>query len=67
MRKKDFLALNAEREAIGEKLFANPRNSAAGSLKNLDPRIVARRPLAVVTYGYYTPGRRHGCHPRGSA
>ncbi len=62
MGKQDFTALNEEREAIGEKLFANPRNSAAGSLKNLDPKVVARRPLAIVAYGYYTIGRRHGPH-----
>jgi DNA ligase (NAD+) len=45
-----FKRLNAEREKAGEEAFANPRNSAAGSLKLLDPRIVAARPLAAVFY-----------------
>jgi DNA ligase (NAD+) len=46
-----FKKLNADREAAGEERFANPRNAAAGSLKQLDPRTVATRPLSVVTYG----------------
>lgn len=46
-----FDKLNAERGAAGEDLFANPRNAAAGSLKQLDPRIVARRPLNTFLYG----------------
>ena len=46
-----FKKLNAEREAAGEELFANPRNSAAGSLKQLDPKIVALRPLEIILYG----------------
>jgi DNA ligase (NAD+) len=46
-----FQKLNAERAAAGEELFANPRNSTAGSLKQLDPRLVARRPMQVVVYG----------------
>ena len=46
-----FRRLNAERESAGEEPFANPRNAAAGSLKQLDPRITARRPLALVAYG----------------
>ena len=41
-----FLALNQEREAAQEDLFANPRNAAAGSLKLLDPSVVAKRPLS---------------------
>jgi DNA ligase (NAD+) len=51
MTKSGFEKLNAERLAAGEEPFANPRNSAAGSLKQLDPKIVARRPLAIVLYG----------------
>ncbi|WP_134390252.1 NAD-dependent DNA ligase LigA [Methylacidiphilum sp. Yel] len=51
MSPKDFERLNAEREKEGKPLFANPRNATAGSLKQLDPRIVAQRPLAVVFYG----------------
>ena len=46
-----FAALNRSREKAGEPLFANPRNAAAGTLKLLDSREVARRPLAVVFYG----------------
>lgn len=46
-----FEALNRQREKEGEPLFANPRNAAAGSLKQLDPRIVAQRHLKVFFYG----------------
>jgi len=46
-----FAALNQGREKKGEPLFANPRNAAAGTLKLLDSREVAKRPLAVVLYG----------------
>jgi len=49
--KKKFVALNASREADDEPLFANPRNAAAGSLKLLDPAIVASRGLSAVFYG----------------
>ncbi|GAB4142655.1 MAG: NAD-dependent DNA ligase LigA [Ignavibacteriales bacterium] len=45
-----FKKLNEERELIGEKLFANPRNSASGTLKLQDPKIVAKRPLDIFTY-----------------
>jgi len=45
-----FQALNERRQESGEKLFANPRNAAAGTLKLLDPRIVASRPLALCCY-----------------
>jgi DNA ligase (NAD+) len=51
LTKAGFEKLNAERKAAGEEEFANPRNAAAGSLKQLDPRIVATRPLDVVLYG----------------
>jgi DNA ligase (NAD+) len=50
MKLEDFIKLNKEREAKGEKLFANPRNSSAGTLKLQDPQIVAKRPLNVFTY-----------------
>ena len=45
-----FEKMNAERAQAGEEPFANPRNACAGSLKQLDPRIVARRPLSAVFY-----------------
>jgi DNA ligase (NAD+) len=51
LTKKGFERLNAERKAAGEEAFANPRNATAGSLKQLDPRIVAKRPLDIVLYG----------------
>ena len=51
MPKSGFRKLNAEREKAGEPLFANPRNSAAGSLKQLDPSIVRRRGLKAIFYG----------------
>jgi DNA ligase (NAD+) len=50
MTRAGFQKLNAERAAAGEEVFANPRNSAAGSLKQLDPRTVAKRPLGIVLY-----------------
>jgi len=52
MPKNVFKKLNKERESAGEVLFANPRNAAAGSLKQLDPRIVAARGLGVLFYGF---------------
>jgi DNA ligase (NAD+) len=51
LTKAGFEKLNAERKARGEETFANPRNAAAGSLKQLDPRLVAKRPLDIVVYG----------------
>ncbi|MFT8719144.1 NAD-dependent DNA ligase LigA [Acetobacter sp.] len=48
--KKEFLAINAAQEALGERTFANPRNAAAGSLRQLDPKITAKRPLALFAY-----------------
>ena len=51
MNRKDFDKMNDEREEAGEARFANPRNSTAGSLKQLDPRDVAKRPLKVIFYG----------------
>jgi DNA ligase (NAD+) len=57
LTKSGFEKLNAERKAAGEETFANPRNAAAGSLKQLDPRIVAKRPLDIILYGLgHVPG-----------
>jgi DNA ligase (NAD+) len=52
-----FEKLNRQREAAGEATFANPRNAAAGTLKQLDSRLVAKRPLSIVLYG---PGELRG-------
>jgi DNA ligase (NAD+) len=50
MQKKDFERMNAERELAGEKLFVNARNSTSGTLKLLDPKIVATRRLNMFSY-----------------
>ncbi|HLQ96252.1 MAG TPA: NAD-dependent DNA ligase LigA [Pseudogracilibacillus sp.] len=47
-----FLRLNEAREEAGENLFANPRNAAAGSLRQLDPNVASRRNLDIFLYGY---------------
>ncbi|HBJ88280.1 MAG TPA: DNA ligase (NAD(+)) LigA, partial [Verrucomicrobiales bacterium] len=51
MPKASFAKLNEERDEAGEPRFANPRNSTAGTLKLLDPKTVAKRPLDIVFYG----------------
>jgi len=50
MPKEEFAALNREREETGQPLFANPRNAAAGSLRQLDPKVTASRPLKAFFY-----------------
>ena len=54
MEKKPFAKLNRRREEDGEDPFANPRNAAAGSLRQLDPKVTARRPLNIFLYGIGT-------------
>ncbi len=53
----DFQAMNRAQQEAGDKTFANPRNAAAGSLRQLDASITARRPLRIFCYGI---GRMHG-------
>jgi DNA ligase (NAD+) len=63
MTQADFIALNKRQEKAGEKIFANPRNSAAGSVRLLDPSITARRPLRFIAYHWgetsELPGKTH--------
>jgi len=52
MSKADFAALNERQEALGGKVFANPRNAAAGSLRQKDPSVTAARPLGFLAHGW---------------
>lgn len=52
MTRQDFERLNAQQQQRREKIFVNPRNAAAGSLRQLDPRITATRPLRFFSYGW---------------
>ena len=52
MSKADFAALNARQDASGGKIFANPRNAAAGSLRQKDPSVTAARPLRFLAHGW---------------
>lgn len=59
---KGFAALNRDQQQKGEKLFANPRNAAAGSLRQLDPRITAQRPLDMYCYALAGPAAADQFH-----
>lgn len=61
--KAGFESLNEQARSVGEKTFANPRNAAAGSLRQLNPAITASRPLSIYCYGI---GARDGIHLPGS-
>lgn len=56
MTRRDFEEMNAERDRTGERLFVNPRNSAAGTLKLQDPKVVSRRPLQFMPYTLLAAG-----------
>lgn len=60
MPKAGFEMINRRAEQLGEKVFANPRNAAAGSLRQLDPKIAASRPLAFYAYGIAQCEPAHG-------
>lgn len=62
MRNDDFLAINRIREEQGEKIYANPRNLTAGTLKLLDPNQVAERTLQIACYGLYTNDKKLNSH-----
>src|SRR5205814_8741113 len=63
INKRDFVRMNEEREKAGEPTFVNPRNCAAGSLRQLDPRITAQRPLSIFFYEVGdTPGVTFATH-----
>ena len=63
MTKADFLALNAAQAAAGQRTYANPRNSAAGSLRQMDPAVTAARALSLFAYAFgeasQTPAPTH--------
>jgi DNA ligase (NAD+) len=62
MEKKAFEAMNEERSAAGEKVFINPRNATAGTLKLQDPRTVAQRPIRMFAYFLYATGASFASH-----
>src|SRR2546429_9974213 len=57
MYKADFERINVRQRERGEKEFVNPRNTAAGALRQLDPRITAERPLRFFAYGVGDPAK----------
>ncbi len=60
---RDFARLNEQQAAAGQRTFANPRNSAAGSLRQLDPQVTASRPLSIWCYGIgASEGLDHSTH-----
>ncbi len=66
MSKKSFLMLNEERELSGAPLFANPRNAAAGSLRQLDPKIAAARKLDIYVFNIQrAEGMAYDTHSEG--
>ena len=60
MARADFAAMNARAAQTGAKVFANPRNAAAGSLRQLDPKVTASRPLAFIAHGWGEMSRLPG-------
>ncbi|MBE0501379.1 MAG: NAD-dependent DNA ligase LigA [Desulfuromonadales bacterium] len=63
LQRQDFQEMNRLREEEGEPLFANPRNAAAGSLRQLDPAVTASRPLSIFCYGLgYAQGVDYRTH-----
>ena len=58
LSKKQFEKVNAERQREGEPLFANPRNSSAGALRQLDPKITRRRGLRIFCFHVEAPGQK---------
>lgn len=63
MPNKVFDELNAQRELAGEKLFANPRNAAAGTMRQLDPKVVAKRKLDILVFNVqYVSGISFATH-----
>lgn len=67
MPKKSFVQLNESRDAAGEEPFMNPRNAAAGSLRQLDPKIAASRNLAMFVYGIAGDGGEYGLDSHSNA
>ena len=62
MKHSDFIKINSEKEISGEKLFANPRNATAGTLKLQNPKIVAERNLSLFAYFLYSEDRLFDNH-----
>ncbi|HEY0711981.1 MAG TPA: NAD-dependent DNA ligase LigA, partial [Polyangia bacterium] len=67
MDKADFVAMNVEREAAGEEIWKNPRNATGGSLKLLDSRECARRPLKILLYDVVGGEKHAGLHSQALA